>query len=109
MPDLSSLADDDDTGRIRTEVGKGPPSDPALAVSALAAAFIVHEAQDTRRHRQQLGALGLIATAALAIAAWAWTVQADSGAERARLEDVQRRLDRIEQQIDRLVERSEDR
>lgn len=113
MSDLDSLIDDDDTGKLRTEAAKGPSSNPGRDVTALAVAFIAHEKQDTRRHRQTLWLMGVgyavAAAVLLALGGWAWAAQADSGAERARLEDVQRRLDRIEQQIDRLVERSEDR
>lgn len=96
MTDLSSLADDDDTGRIRTEASKGPSSNPGRDLTALAVAFIAHEAQDTRRHRQLLALFGVVLFVGLAGFGWAWAAQADSGADRATLQDMHDRMVRIE-------------
>ena len=96
MPDLSSLADDDDTGRIRTEAAKGPSSDPGRDLTALSVAFIAHEAQDARRHRHTMWIFGFALSLALAVCAWAWSAQANSGADRATLQDVHDRMVRIE-------------
>ncbi len=105
LPDF----DDDDSQRIRTEVAKGPSSDPGRDLTALSVAFIAHENQDSRRWRISMWVFGLAFSAALAVASYAVHAAAETGADRARLDDVRDRLVRIEAQIDRLMERSEGR
>ena len=56
-----------------------------------------------------MAAIAFVGTAAAGVATAAWTAHAEAAADRARLEDVQQRLVRIEAQIDRLMERSERR
>lgn len=103
MTDLPDFGDED-SQRIRTEVAKGPSSDPARDLAALSAAFIVHESQDRKRHRQNMAAWSFVVALALGVAGWAWTAQANSGADRATLQDMHDRMVRIE---GLLMERSE--
>ena len=99
---------DDDTssqlGRA-ARAARDVPSDPGGAIRELAVSVLAHEQLDERRWRMLWWAAGVIVSASLGVGAWAWTAQANSGADRARLEDVQARLGRIEQQIDRLLAR----
>lgn len=99
---------DDDTssqlGRA-ARAARDVPSDPGGAIRELAVSVLAHEQLDERRWRMLWWAAGVIVSASLGVGAWAWTAQANSGADRARLEDVQARLGRIEAQIDRLMER----
>lgn len=106
MTDLPDFGDED-SQRIRTEARKPPGSDPGRELTALSVAFIAHESQDARRWRVSMWVFGLAFSAALGVAGYAVHAAAETGADRARLEDVQQRLARIEAQIDRLMERSE--
>jgi hypothetical protein len=103
LPDFA----DDDTGKIRTEASRKDASDPGGELRGLAVAFIAHEGQDSRRWRFSMWAFGVAFSAALGVAGYAVHAAAETGADRARLEDVQARCARIEAQIDRLMERSE--
>jgi len=92
LPDF----EDDDTGKIRTEAAKGPSSDPGRDTTALAVAFIAHEQADARRWRVTMWAFGLLLTSALGIAGYALSAAAETGADRATLQDVHDRMVRIE-------------
>jgi hypothetical protein len=93
----------DDSQRVRT-AAEEPVSDPERAIAGLRAAVVAHEQSDAWRWR--LSVLGW--TLVLAFGGW-WAehVLADAGAAAAdheRLADMQSRLGRIEQQLDRLVD-----
>lgn len=125
MSESVTFDDDDDTARLRLAAAKAPSSDPAREMTGLEVAFIAHEQADQRRfaaatedaaareraneqRRKQWGfALGLL----LALAGWgaeqAWAAHADAAAGRAQIDDMHERVVRIEQQIDRLMERSD--
>lgn len=116
MTDLDTIATDGDTGRIRNEAARAPSSDPGRDHVALAVAFVAHEQSDARRFAagearwKRAAALGGLL---LALAAWgaeeAWRAHAEAAAGRAQIDDMHERIVRIEQQLDRLMERSDDR
>lgn len=111
-----TLSFDDDSQRIRTEASKKDASDPGGELRGLAVAFVAHEAADTRRFaatEQRWKQAAIVGGIVLSLAAWgaeqAWAAHADAAAGRAQIDDMHERVVRIEQQIDRLMERSDDR
>lgn len=95
---------DDDTGKVEA-ASRERGSDPARDISALRARAIAHEAAD----RWRFAILAMLASLLLSYALWA-TQQAqaeseESASTRAQLTAIASRLDRIEAQIDRLIER----
>lgn len=98
--------DDDDTGKLRTEAAKRDASDPGGELRGLAVAQIAHEASDARKWRTVAWLCALLVSLILVAGGAAWTAQAQVTANTTRIESMQRQLDHIEQQVDRLVERS---
>ena len=97
---------DDDTGQIATAIQKAR-TDPAAAAAETLPRLVAHEIDDRRWRRWMLGAAGLTVSVALSVGGFALHAAADASADRARIEDVQARLVRIEQQMDRLLERTD--
>ena len=97
--------DDDDTGRLGRIV-RQKAGDAFTELKALEVMVQAHEDQDNRRWRLTHWVLGLVITTAIAVCSVVWSAHAETSADRARLEDVQSRLVRIETQIDRLMERT---
>jgi len=108
MSTLPDFDDERDTGRIAT-IAADEPSDPMREIRRLRVQVGTHELLNGRRWRQLMAAIAFVGAAAGGVATAAWTAHAEAAADRARLEDVQQRLVRIEAQIDRLMERSEER
>lgn len=97
--------DDDDTGRIREALRDKIPSDPGDGIRELNVAFVAHEAKDKRRHRMAMRGIAAILSVALTVAGAAWAAHADAAAQRQRLEDLVQHVERIEGQLDHIVER----
>lgn len=104
MADLSTLASDDDTGRIEA-IMRDPGSDPARDIKALRIAFARHEHDDRRAWRIVLWIAGLMLTASVAMLGTAWSAATDSGRAAERVESIARDVSRIEAHMDRIEER----
>lgn len=105
MADLSTLASDDDTGRIEA-IMRETGSDPARDIKALRIAFARHEHDDRRAWRIVLWIAGLMLTASVAMLGAAWSAAEDSGRAAERVESIARDVARIEAHMDRIEERT---
>lgn len=96
----------DDSQRIRA-AAEEPVSDAEKAISGLRVAVLAHEAADAWRWRLAW----FVFLTLLALGGWlAERTLADASAsatDHQRIEDMSERVVRIEQQIDRLVERTD--
>lgn len=92
LPDIG----DEDTGRIRTEISKGHSKQPEIDLAALTAAFLVHERDDMRRWRVSMWVFGLLLTGTITVCSYALSAAAESGSDRATMQDMHARMVRIE-------------
>jgi hypothetical protein len=96
VTDLPDFDGDDDTGKIRLEASRKPASDPGSELRGLTVAFIQHEVSDATRWKVSLWAFGLMLSAALAVCAYALNAAAETGGDRATMQDMHDRMVRIE-------------
>lgn len=104
MSELASLADDDNTGRVRailTESG----SDPARDIKAIRIALDLHERRDRTAIRIALLVASTMIASAAAMLGTAWTSATESGRAAERMDQLVRDVARIDARIERLDDR----